>query len=232
MKKLLGAAIVALAASAANAQFLGSSIVNTNIPDNNLAGVNNVINVPNAFNVTGIAVSIRLTNAPTAQTTGHTFLGDLVATITSPNNDTFVLFQRVASTSTNPNYLGSPFGSGDDWLLNGTARFVGEDAGQYALYTPGVALQGGTGNLWTTVAAAGNFPMGDYRTSALATGALTNMFAFFNGDAAQGNWTLHISDRGGGDTGRLGSWTLQLLPEPASMALLGLGALAFIRRRR
>ncbi len=229
MKKLLGAAIVALAASAANAQFQGSSVVNTNIPDNVLAGLNNAINVPNAFNVTGITVSLQLTGTTTAQTSGHSWIGDLVATITSPSNQTFVLFQRVGSTSTNPTYQGSPFGSSGDWLLNATMRFAGEDAGQYALYTPPVVAPG---NFYTAAGASTSPPAGDYRTTALGTGALTNMFAFFNGTAAQGNWTLNISDRGGGDTGRLASWSLQLLPEPASMALLGLGALALIRRRR
>lgn len=223
MKKLLGAAIVALAASAANAQFLGSNNTPAALPDATPAGVNSIINVPNAFNVTGIAVTTRIDG-----NTGpaHTWLGDIIIKITSPANQTFILLNRATATTTS--------GVGDSSDMAGNYRWVGEDAGQYGLYTPAVALAGGTGNFWTAAAATGAAVVtpGDYRTSAPLTGALTNMVAFFNGTGAQGNWTLNISDNAGGDTGRLVSWTLQLLPEPASMALLGLGAMALIRRRR
>jgi hypothetical protein len=49
-------------------------------------------------------------------------------------------------------------------------------------------------------------------------------------------WTLTIVDRAGGDTGSISGWsaegTYTAVPEPASMAVLGLGAAALIRRRR
>jgi hypothetical protein len=58
----------------------------------------------------------------------------------------------------------------------------------------------------------------------------------FNGMDPNGTWTLRIVDGAAGDTGTLGSWsaagTYAAVPEPATMAVLGLGAAALLRRRR
>ena len=64
--------------------------------------------------------------------------------------------------------------------------------------------------------------------------------ADFNSQNALGTWTLFIEDTAGGDSLRFRSFTLDIstdgtvIPEPASMALVGLGlcAAAFIRRRK
>lgn len=49
-----------------------------------------------------------------------------------------------------------------------------------------------------------------------------------------GTWTLTVQDTAGGDTGTIDRirLTTTAVPEPASMAALGLGALALIRKRR
>jgi len=57
----------------------------------------------------------------------------------------------------------------------------------------------------------------------------------FSGQAAgPGSWTLYIIDDSLADSGSLASWTLRgtAVPEPVTLSLLALGALAFMRRRR
>ncbi len=56
----------------------------------------------------------------------------------------------------------------------------------------------------------------------------------FNGQSLSGTWTLTGSDAAASDTGALVGFKIKgtAVPEPATMAVLGLGALAAIRRRR
>src|SRR5262249_33485404 len=106
------------------------------------------------------------------------------------------------------------------------------------------------GNTWSAAAVAGApapaggagalIPTGDYVASGnTGTGTTyaaryveTNLLGLLGGGPANGNWTIRISDHAAGDTGTLSSWQLLLLPEPATMGLLGLGVLALVRRRK
>ncbi|CAN0536458.1 unnamed protein product [Laminaria digitata] len=82
---------------------------------------------------------------------------------------------------------------------------------------------------------AGNpIPSGTY--------APQDSLAAFGGLSAAGTWTLNLTDRSGGDSGNLGSWTLNIdmeevaapVPAPATLALFGLGlvGLGWSRRRK
>ncbi len=78
-----------------------SSVLGTPIPDNDPNGANEVINVPQSFNVTGMTVDLQIT---------HTWVGDLKATLTAPDGTTFVeLFDR-------PGVPASNFGCQEDDL--------------------------------------------------------------------------------------------------------------------
>ena len=80
------------------------------------------------------------------------------------------------------------------------------------------------------------------------TSPRTTFLADFNGASADGDWTLFISDQGGGEVGQLTSWSMNMVfaafggggaaaatPEPAGFLLGGLPALlgagALLRRR-
>ncbi|RYG41077.1 PEP-CTERM sorting domain-containing protein [bacterium] len=81
---------------------------------------------------------------------------------------------------------------------------------------------------------SGTYAMSDY-VSGQPDGPRLD-FSPFNGVDLNGEWTLLVGDFGVGDTGAIGSWSLNFgtnpVPEPATMAVLGLGAAALLRRRR
>lgn len=148
-----------------------------------------VVNVP-AVNVTDVVVRITFTPE-------HTFLGDLIATISSPDAITADLFARVGRG--NQIGIGTPFGNGND--MNGTYQF-------------GDAY---FGNLWTVAPVAGDIPAGDYRASTNnnsgattypGNGDFVDLNVVFGGQRPAGDWTLTITDNAGGDTGTIATWSL------------------------
>ncbi|RNC82794.1 MAG: hypothetical protein ED559_13800 [Phycisphaera sp.] len=83
---------------------------------------------------------------------------------------------------------------------------------------------------------SGTFLVTDYEndnSDVPATAFGLDMSAF-NGEDANGDWSLYVYDENGQDTGTFDGWTLDIvtIPAPASAALLGLGGLAAARRRR
>lgn len=259
MRKLIGLSVVALAAASANAQFCGSANPNLAIPDASAVGVTSTINVGSNFGITGIGVKVQINNNLTTATP-HTWVGDLLITITAPNGSVATLMNRPSVGVSS-----STVGSNSDFGGLVGERFVGRTGAQnFSILGCGATdtnLQpfGGTagsppgatgGNVWSaagsagapapTLAAGGLIPQGDYVASS-NTGAGTtyaaryvevDLMALLGGGPANGNWTIKVSDHASGDTGRLISWQLQLLPEPASLALVGLGAFGLLRRRK
>lgn len=62
-----------------------------------------------------------------------------------------------------------------------------------------------------------------------------SMLSLFDGESANGNWSLYVFDDAAGDTGQfMDGWSIEitLVPAPASAGLLGLSGLALSRRRR
>ena len=150
----------------------------------------------------------------------HSWAGDLSATITN-GTVTSTLFQRVGDTGGT---------SGDSSVFDGDYTF--SDDG---------------GDLWQEADNAGfgvTITGGDYK----ATGAQNSSVVLatdFSGQSSAGTWTLFMSDAADGDTGTLGSWSIQLttsasgssvVPEPGTMSLFalltGFGCISFARRRR
>lgn len=182
------------AGSAAANNYFGSGFT---IPDSSASGPgvgsSNIV-VGDSFSITGLTVTL---NGAT-----HTWVGDLIATLTHVNSGTSVqLFNR-------PGFTGTGFGW--SWNLAGDYTFNNTAAQGFA----DIGAQ-------TT---AFNLPSGTYRS--------LNSLAAFNGQNSSGTWTLSISDNAGGDTGGIQGWSLNIVPSPSGMALLGLGGLAAARRRR
>lgn len=133
----------------------------------------------------------------------HTWIGDLIANLTYvPTNTTVSLFNRIGQGN-----------EGSDF--NGTYSF--NDAF--------------TGNLWAVAAPPVVIPSGNYFPTGAGSSTLVPMLTSLGGSQTAGDWRLTISDNEGGDTGALGSWTLNLQGTPIAPvsvpeSISGLGLLA------
>lgn len=207
MKKVLVISMIAVAAASQAQVWTGTGGAITDATT--VAGVSNFqINaVPGLTSVSAIAIR-GLT---------HSWSGDLRAVVTHvPSNTSVVLFSRIGRTSANG--LNSPFGSSDDF------------AGDYIFSLAGADIAAAAAAAGTVIAPGQYFSSNGHNGTANTSTAN----GFFPGGYSAGTWNLEVSDWGGGDTGGFQSWEIrgQAVPEPATMAALGLGALALIRRRR
>lgn len=214
MKRVLAAMLVLVAASAANAADYNWTVNNLAIPDNNPAGVSVDLVVNDVIPLSAQSdncVEVTLSFAAGAGSAlGHTWGGDVTATLTKIGDGSVAFLNRVGRTTS---------GFGDSSDLRGPYTFTNKTQN----------------NIWTAAAAAGsaaNIPAGSYQAGAAVTGARIDMCAPFINSGSVGTWRLTVSDGAGGDTGVLTGATLTLKPEPSTLALLGLGVVALIRRRK
>jgi subtilisin-like proprotein convertase family protein len=220
MKRAIGLAAVAGIAAAANAQVF-TSAGPTAIPDNNPAGVNVPITVSGAVaSISDITVTLRFGTTGTSPNREHTWVGDLIVTITSPGGATFELMRRTGSTT--------PAGVGNSGDANGAYSF--NDAASTLFWPNGTPAGFASG--FTVV--SGNVPNTTYRPARWDGSAVvaTSLMGAFAGQNANGAWTLNISDNAAFDQGDLINWEINVVPAPGSLALLGLAGLAAGRRRR
>lgn len=188
----------------ATADVIDSSGAGFAFADNVPAGATSAITIGADETITNVQVTLSgLT---------HSWVGDLIARITSPSGTTADLFVRIGSGT-----------FGDSSNLNGNYTFS----------------DGGAN--WSTTAASigGNatMPAGTYQAETNGGGAVSLATAFA-GESTQGDWTLFISDNADFDTGSLGSWGVNIssnitaVPEPGCLGLAVLAGAVMLRRRR
>jgi hypothetical protein len=141
------------------------------------------------FTVSGM--SAPLSDVALSFAGSHTWVGDLEVTLVAPDGTTnaTIFKQPGAATAT-------ACGSASDLVVGGTYNFF--DA---APSTP---------TFWTA-AASNPVPVGNYRSTAPLTGAVTSITPAFAGLAnPNGTWTLRVRDGGEGDVGSVTAASLTL----------------------
>jgi hypothetical protein len=201
------AILAMMAGSVLNADVVDNSGAGFSIPDDDLVGASSSINIGANETINGnVELTIRGFT--------HTWIGDLVATLSGPGGSATILFRT-----------GEPAGGfGDSSNLDGTYVFSDDGA-----------------NIWAAAGGLGDgqaVPSGDYQastTGAINVGTPVLLNPIFFGDTTAGTWTLTISDRAGGDIGAIAGWGIAVqsfaIPEPG-FALFGLMGLGLVIRRR
>ena len=171
------------------------------IPENDSGGITTDIIITDSGILSGLTVEIAV---------DHTWVGDLIFTLTGPNGTVITLMDRPG----NPN---STFG--DSSNLSAASPITFDDSASVMAEDAGASLGGN-----------------DIITGSFAPDMLLSSF---NGIDILGTWTLFVSDNAGGDEGAIDSWSLHIeassVPEPGAIALLGLGLAGFgvaSRRRK
>jgi hypothetical protein len=163
------------------------------------------------------SVTLTFPTLTTGETTRHSWAGDIQAILTAPNGDNVHLFSKVGATTA------TSFGDSSD--LAGTYTFINT-------VTAPTFEQAATTALSTAPIAPGTYQRSTNALAGATVGVDNDDYTVFNGDNLNGNWTLTLKDWGAGDTGDLVNWSMDIfVPEPSSLALLGLGGLALLRRR-
>ncbi len=163
-----------------------SGAINLAITDNSPAGVNSTISVPAAAIANASGLSVRLN-------IGHSWVGDLIFTLTSPCG-TSVILNR-------PGVPASTFGNSNNL---GTTNAASPPAPPSAVYTFDISA---AAVIPETALGSGVIPAGSYRPSD-ATGNPHNFSGITFPCSAAGNWTLNVSDNGAGDIGVLTDWAI------------------------
>lgn len=164
------------------------------------------------FSVT-VANDVKAVESITFTNLTHTWIGDLQIVLTNADGQRYNVHVRPGST-------GPTVGWSDNY------------AGNYTFADGGAAIPGGIGSL-------NNIASGTYAWG-FGSNLWTNGNLGVNNSSANaisgsaGVWTVTFYDWAGGDTGNLGSFTLNVLevPAPGAAAVLGMAGLVGLRRRR
>jgi subtilisin-like proprotein convertase family protein len=153
----------------------GSNNTTYSIPDNNPTGITSTINIPSTgiiTNINNVTISINL---------NHTWAGDIIATLISPQGMQVDLIKRLGATST------ITAGWNADFNSNNTLNFNQLASGQIQNMNP--------------------IPSGTYLPSAGSIYSLGSL-AILSTISIAGDWKLVISDLNAGDYGNLISWSI------------------------
>jgi subtilisin-like proprotein convertase family protein len=164
------------------------------------------------FNVTGLSANVQTVELTMTFNPRHTYAGDIVATLISPNGTRELdLFGYKNASSANP--------AGSFWSLKGPYTFT--DTATQSWWT--AAYEYDENSVWLKA--------GSYRTSQRGGtpngGENTSLNAIFGGltpTQANGTWTLRLNDGCAEDVGSVSTATLNItttMPTAASVAVTG-----------
>ena len=169
------------------------------IPDNNSTGFSSIATITDDLLITDLSIIISGFT--------HTWVGDLVVTLTAPDGSTSADIMR----RTGPGIGGSP----ND--LDGNYTFAD-----------------GGADWWSAAVNNNPIPSGTYAAST-DNGVFVSLATTFGGLSSLGDWTLNISDLAGLNAGAFTGWEIKatVVPVPAAVWLLGGGLIALwgLRRR-
>jgi subtilisin-like proprotein convertase family protein len=205
----LCALILAPCCATAATTLVGNQVVNTAIPDNNSSGLASIIAIAGGGQT--------VTSVEVVMTTQNGWNGDLYAYL-EHNGVLSVLLNRPGRTAADT------AGAASSGMQ---VRFA--DAAPADIHT---AIPGSYGAL-----ASGTYqPDARAEDPGLVTDASPRgLYLFgFDGELADGEWTLFVADLSGGDVATLSNWSLSVtvVPEPSTSALLFGAALPLLLRRR
>jgi hypothetical protein len=161
--------------------------------------------------ISGVGADVATINSLTWTNITHSYIGDLHVTLFAPNGTSTVLYAP-------PDF--------DVSNLNGTYTLV-ENPLVPTIDEASASI------------ADADIPSGTYAIAGYGDGTNPGprtTFAPVVGAPVDGTWTLRVRDYGPGDTGALGSWSLDVtpvaVPEPAALGLFATAGLIALRRRR
>ncbi|MEO0974900.1 MAG: proprotein convertase P-domain-containing protein [Pseudomonadota bacterium] len=171
------AALMGLATASQAQVFAAGPGLGLELPDDDPGGITSTIDV------TGGAVE----NVRVIVSIDHTWVGDLIMTLTSPSGTTVSLVDRAGSED-------GGFGDSSDLSsalsigFNDGHEVSSEDAGADCINSPTDTIGDGCARVFIP----------------------RDMLGGFVGEGASGTWTLFISDNAGGDLGALNGWVILL----------------------